>query len=144
MWAAIAVLPLITAARNFTSFVSKALVVNALRALEWSVTIWLLYSLSKSARDRLNLPLSIYLFRDRHEWSWLSTILNFVAGLAVAGLTAARARGRTGGRPPKLPPKEVKAIHAMLKSTEIPVAEIPARFHIARSTLYRAILNPAA
>lgn len=62
----------------------------------------------------------------------------------MAGLTAARARGRTGGRPPKLTPKEVKTIRALLKSAEIPVAEIAARFHIARSTLYRAILKSAA
>ena len=69
---------------------------------------------------------------------------NLIRERTVAGLTAARARGRTGGRPPKLTPKEIKTIRALLKSAEIPVAEIAARFHIARSTLYRAILKPAA
>ncbi len=68
---------------------------------------------------------------------------NLIRERTVAGLTAARARGRTGGRPPKLTPKEIKTIRALLKSAEIPVAEIAARFHIARSTLYRAILKPA-
>lgn len=58
----------------------------------------------------------------------------------MAGLTAARARGR----PPKLTPKEINTIRALLKSVKIPVAEIAARFHIARSTLYRAILKPTA
>jgi DNA invertase Pin-like site-specific DNA recombinase len=54
-------------------------------------------------------------------------------------------RGRiAGGRPSKLSPKEIKTIRALLKSAEIPVAEIAARFHIARSTLYRAILKPGA
>ena len=61
-----------------------------------------------------------------------------------AGLKAARARGRAGGRPAKLSPKEIKTIRALLKSADIPVSEIAARFHIARSTLYRAILKPAA
>ena len=68
---------------------------------------------------------------------------NLIRERTVAGLTAARARGRTGGRPPKLTPKEIKTIRALLKSAEIPVVEIAARFHIARSTLYRAILKPA-
>lgn len=69
---------------------------------------------------------------------------NLIRERTMAGLTAARARGRTGGRPPKLTPKEIKTIRALLKSAEIPVAEIATRFHIARSTLYRAILKPAA
>lgn len=67
---------------------------------------------------------------------------NLIRERTMAGLTAARARGRTGGRPPKLTPKEIKTIRALLKSAEIPVAEIAARFHIARSTLYRVILKP--
>ncbi len=41
-------------------------------------------------------------------------------------------------------PKEIKTIRALLKSADIPVAEIAARFGIARSTLYRTILKPAA
>lgn len=69
---------------------------------------------------------------------------NLIRERTMAGLRAARARGRAGGRPPKLSPKEIKTIRALLKSAEIPVAEIAARFHIARSTLYRAILKPAA
>ena len=68
---------------------------------------------------------------------------NLIRERTVAGLKAARARGRTGGRPSKLSPKEIKTIRALLKSAEIPVSEIAARFHIARSTLYRAI-KPAA
>ena len=62
----------------------------------------------------------------------------------VAGLKAARARGRKGGRPPKLSAKEIKTIRTLLKTADIPVAEIAARFGVARSTLYRAVLNPAA
>ena len=68
---------------------------------------------------------------------------NLIRERTVAGLKAARARGRTGGRPSKLSPKEIKTIRALLRSADIPVSEIAARFHIARSTLYRA-LKPAA
>ncbi len=32
----------------------------------------------------------------------------------------------------------------MLKTADIPVSEIAARFGIARSTLYRTVLKPAA
>ena len=65
---------------------------------------------------------------------------NLIQERTFAGLRAARARGRKGGRPSKLSPKEIKTIRALLKTAEIPVSEIAARFGIARSTLYRAIL----
>ncbi|WP_157467752.1 helix-turn-helix domain-containing protein [Edaphobacter aggregans] len=38
----------------------------------------------------------------------------------------------------------MKTIRALLKTAAVPVAEIAARFGIARSTLYRAVLKPAA
>ena len=69
---------------------------------------------------------------------------NLIRERTVAGLKAARARGRKGGRPAKLSPKEIKTIRALLKTADIPVAEIAARFGVARSTLYRAVLSPAA
>ena len=69
---------------------------------------------------------------------------NLIREHTVAGLTAARARGRNGGRPLKLSPKEVKTIRALLKTADMPVAEIAARFGIARSTLYRTMLRPVA
>lgn len=48
-----------------------------------------------------------------------------------------------GGRPAKLSAKEIKTIRALLRTADISVAEIAARFGIARSTLYRTI-KPAA
>jgi len=69
---------------------------------------------------------------------------NVVRERMVAGLKSARARGRKGGRPAKLSPIEIKTIRALLKTADIPAAEIAARFGIARSTLYRAVLKPAA
>jgi transcriptional regulator of acetoin/glycerol metabolism len=49
-----------------------------------------------------------------------------------------------GGRPSKLSAKEIKTIRALLKTADIPVSEIAARFGIARSTLYRVVSSPAS
>ncbi len=69
---------------------------------------------------------------------------NLIRERTVAGLKAARAAALPEARPFKLSPKEIKTTRTLLKSADIPVAEIAARFYIARSTLYRAILKPAA
>ena len=69
---------------------------------------------------------------------------NLIRERTVAGLASARARGRKGGRTAKLSAKEIKTIRALLKTADIPVAKIAARFGIARSTLYQTILKPAA
>jgi hypothetical protein len=58
---------------------------------------------------------------------------NLIRERTVAGLTAARARGRNRGRPVKLSPKEVKTTRALLKTADIHVGESAARFGIARS-----------
>jgi DNA invertase Pin-like site-specific DNA recombinase len=55
----------------------------------------------------------------------------------MAGLKAARARGRKGGRPKKLQIKDLKTIKALLKTDEVSVQEAAARFGVSRSTLYR-------
>jgi len=44
----------------------------------------------------------------------------------LAGLKAARARGRNGGRPKKLSPKELKTIRTLLRSNEVPGQDIAA------------------
>ena len=54
-----------------------------------------------------------------------------------AGLKAARARGRKGGRPKKLQAKELKTVRALLKTGKISVQELARRFGVSRSTLYR-------
>jgi DNA invertase Pin-like site-specific DNA recombinase len=48
----------------------------------------------------------------------------------MAGLTAARARGRRGGRPPALLAKDLAAAKAMLKDPEITVEEVARRLRV--------------
>ena len=59
-----------------------------------------------------------------------------------AGLDAARARGRTGGRPPALAAKDLAAARALLADSSISVTEVAQRLNVAVSTLYRYL--PAA
>lgn len=54
-----------------------------------------------------------------------------------AGLAAARARGRMGGRPPALSPDGLKAAKAMLRDKGITVEEVARQLHVTPSTLYR-------
>ncbi len=68
---------------------------------------------------------------------------NLIRERTLAGLKAARARGRKGGRPKKLSQKELKTIHALLRSNEVPVKDIAAQFGVNRSTLYRNMTSAA-
>ena len=54
-----------------------------------------------------------------------------------AGLEAARARGRQGGRPPALSDSDLVAAKAMLQDPAITVEEVARRLRVSASTLYR-------
>lgn len=54
----------------------------------------------------------------------------------VAGLVAARSRGRHGGRPRALSDTDTRAAVALLAQPGIPVSDICRRFKVSRSTLY--------
>ena len=55
----------------------------------------------------------------------------------LAGLEAARARGRTPGRPPKLGPKEIEAAKSMLSNPALTSEDVCRHLGVTRSTLYR-------
>ena len=56
-----------------------------------------------------------------------------------AGLRAARARGRMGGRPREMTPEKVKMAARLIKDHEVTINEICTTLGIARSTLYRYV-----
>ena len=62
---------------------------------------------------------------------------NLIRERTNAGLAAARARGRAGGRKPKLDEKDVKEIRALWRDKSIPVADIARRYGVSRTTLYK-------
>jgi DNA invertase Pin-like site-specific DNA recombinase len=56
-----------------------------------------------------------------------------------AGLIAARARGRKGGRPKALTPKKAKMVQDLYRNKENSIDEICKTLNISRTTLYRYI-----
>lgn len=58
-----------------------------------------------------------------------------------AGLAAARAQGRVGGRPPKVNDKTLDRIRKLAASGEYSRAEIAEMVQISRATLYRALAS---
>jgi len=61
-----------------------------------------------------------------------------------AGLKAARARGRLGGRPRKLDEQKVALAVAMMKDTEISVQEVCNTIEVSKATLYRYLRSELA
>ena len=57
----------------------------------------------------------------------------------MAGLKAARARGRNGGRPSKLNDQALKEIKALMADDGISMASIAERYQVSRATLYNAL-----
>ena len=57
----------------------------------------------------------------------------------TAGLAAARARGRHGGRPAKLTGEQIRTAKRLYDDSELTVAEIGQVFGVSRSTVYRSI-----
>lgn len=71
---------------------------------------------------------------------------NLIRERTQAGLAAARARGRKGGRPPKLTPKKQQLLFETYDRREKPIREICEVFGISKKTLYeylnrRAVTN---
>lgn len=61
-----------------------------------------------------------------------------------AGLAAARARGRKGGRPPTLNQEQQKMVYVLYQSQKHPVKELCTMFGISKPTLYKYVRDTQA
>ena len=68
---------------------------------------------------------------------------NLIRERTRAGLASARARGRKGGRPPKLGPKELREIRVLLRDPGVTVSSVAKRYGVSRVTLYAHLNAPA-
>lgn len=62
---------------------------------------------------------------------------NLIRERAMAGLDAARARGRKGGRRRVLVSEDVKQIRQLLQDDDITVQDVATRYGVGRATIYR-------
>jgi len=61
-----------------------------------------------------------------------------------AGLAAARARGRLGGRPTVMPPDKVATARQMYESKDFTVEAIARVLGVSRASIYRHLVNPVS
>jgi DNA invertase Pin-like site-specific DNA recombinase len=84
--------------------------------------------------------------QGRLVFNMFSALAEFERSLILertqAGLAAARRRGLTGGRPPKLSAEDIEVAKTMLANPDIGVTNIAHRLGVSPATLYRHI--PAA
>ena len=64
---------------------------------------------------------------------------NVIRERTLAGLKAARARGRLGGRPEKLSTKDKQQIRVLLKDPAVRVKDVAQRFGVCVATLYKRV-----
>jgi DNA invertase Pin-like site-specific DNA recombinase len=69
---------------------------------------------------------------------------NLIRERTRAGLVAARARGRVGGRKPKLTEAQIKEINAMVDAQKFTVARIAELYGVSRTTIYKVAPRYAA
>lgn len=121
------------------------------------LVVWRLDRLGRSLKHLVNVVADLedrgVGFRSLHESIDTTTsagklIFHVFAALAeferelirertIAGLTAARARGRMGGRKPSLSPKQIQVARQMYASGDSTVAEIAKVLGVSRATIYR-------
>lgn len=130
---------------------------NVLKALRKGDTlvVWKLDRLGRSLKDLIEIisdlqdqGIAFYSIMDKLDTSSDSGKLSFhiFAALAEfesniikertkAGLAAARARGRKGGRPQKLSTSDINKAKAMLLDPKITKTEVAKHFNVTRATL---------
>ncbi len=62
---------------------------------------------------------------------------NLIRERTRAGLVAARARGRAGGRKPKLSEAQIKEINQMVDAQKLPIGRIAELYGVSRTTIYK-------
>lgn len=65
---------------------------------------------------------------------------NLIRERTSAGLAAARARGRNGGRPRVLSERQVREIKLLLSDPETRVSDVAKRYGVSRTTVYKYIV----
>jgi DNA invertase Pin-like site-specific DNA recombinase len=61
----------------------------------------------------------------------------------MAGLAAARSRGRVGGRPPVMTPEKIKVARNLYQARDLTVEEIAKTVGVSRKTVYRHLVDPS-
>ena len=64
---------------------------------------------------------------------------NLIRERTLIGLSSARARGRTGGRPQKLSEKDKEQIKILLQNPNIRVKDVAEKYQVSTATLYRVV-----
>jgi DNA invertase Pin-like site-specific DNA recombinase len=59
----------------------------------------------------------------------------------MAGLAAARSRGRVGGRPPVMTPEKIKVARDLYQARDLTVEEIAKTIGVSRKTVYRHLID---
>jgi DNA invertase Pin-like site-specific DNA recombinase len=131
--------------------------IKALRAGD-TLTVWRLDRLGRSLSDLVQIVTDLETrgigFESLHEkidttsavgrlvFHVFAALAEFERNLGrertLAGLAAARARGRKGGRKPSLSSKEQEQVRALMAARSIPVSEIAKRYKCSVATCYRA------
>ena len=125
------------------------------------VVVYRLDRLGRSLKDLISL---LEIFRERHVQFISLTesidttsamgnlVFNLIASIAEferdlisertkAGLAAARARGRNGGRKPALSQKQIKLIKSMLQDQSVTKTDVAKHFKVSRPTLNKALAD---
>jgi DNA invertase Pin-like site-specific DNA recombinase len=64
---------------------------------------------------------------------------NLIRERTMAGLGAARARGRVGGRPEKLTDRDRKKIKQLVDENKVPIKDIAKMFAVSRGSIYNSL-----
>jgi len=137
--------------------------VKALRQGD-TVVIWQLSRLGRNLAELISLVnqfeqmgVAFEVITEKYDTTTASgkLIFNVFASLAAyererliertrAGLSSARARGRVGGRKPKIGEKEKREIAILLANPDMTVKDVASRFGVSRTTIYKHYTAPVA